>query len=79
MLVILLLDGVPSSPFNAVPIPIEVNDEEDVTTLMQITTMEINVPFDQQELLHNGQPLAAGRSLKSFGILDGDIISVCIR
>jgi hypothetical protein len=78
MLLTLLLDGVPSSPLDSVPVPIDISEEEDVGTLAQVIAMELSVPIDQQLILHNNVCINRGNSstLKGLNLADGDVIVV---
>ena len=73
------MDGLPSSQFNGVPVPIEIFEEEDVSTLRQLITMELGIPFDSQDISYNSTSMEIGRTIKSYAIPDGEIVHLSIK
>lgn len=57
--------------------PIELDDNETLSTLQAILEAESNTPAAQQQLVHNGRPLpasASGQTLSALGIANGDVL-----
>jgi len=57
--------------------PVELDDNETLSTLQAILEAESNTPAAQQQLIHNGRPLpasASGQTLSALGIAHGDVL-----